>query len=291
MKNQTALLAVLGVGLVGATAMQAARAGGAREAKLAPPTPGGPREVAAEGRVVAYPGAEVVVGAERSGRLERVLVEERQTVAKGALLAEFETGELRAALAEARARVGEAEAEVRLAEANRARKQQLIAEQIVSSHDFDQAIRDLETAQARTATARATVSRIEAQLLKSRIVAPIAGTVLLRHVDGGETIETGDKVVTLADLGRLRIEGEADEADAAELALGAPVMITSDGYPGRSWQGRIEEVPDSVTLRRLKPQDPARPTDTRVLAVKVAFAEHAPLKLGTTVELRISAGR
>jgi len=44
-----------------------------------------------------------------------------------------------------------------------------------------------------------------------------------------------------------------------------------------------------VPLRRLRPQDPGRPTDTRVLAVKVALAEPTPLKLGTTVELRIAA--
>jgi RND family efflux transporter MFP subunit len=291
MKKGTVLWVIGGLGLAGATAMQAARTGATLEPEAPQPPVQSTRDVAAEGRVVAYPGAEVVVGAERSGRLERVLVEERQTVAKGALLAEFESDELRAALAEAQARIGEAVAEVRLAEANRVRKQQLVADQIVSSHDFDQATRDLETAGARLETARATVGRIEAQLRKSRIVAPIAGTILLRHVDGGETIEAGDHVVTLADLGRLRIEGEADEADAAALATGAPVTITSDAYPGRSWQGRVEEIPDSATLRRLKPQDPARPTDTRVLSVKVAFAEAVPLKLGTTVELRIAPKR
>jgi hypothetical protein len=48
-------------------------------------------------------------------------------------------------------------------------------------------------------------------------------------------------------------------------------------------------VPDSVTLRRIKPQDPSRPTDARILAVKVAFAEPVPLRLGTTVDLRIAA--
>lgn len=288
MKKSSMLWVMAGAGLIGATAMQAARAGATLEPKAAQPPVLSPRDVAAEGRVVAYPGAEVVVGAERSGRLERVLVEERQTVAKGALLAEFESDELRAALAEARARIGEAEAEVRLAEANRARKQQLVTDQIVSTHDFDQATRDLETSRARLETARATVGRIEAQLRKARIVAPIAGTILLRHVDAGETIEVGERVVTLADLGRLRIEAEADEADADALAAGAPVTITSDAYSGRSWRGRVEEIPDSATLRRLKPQDPARPTDTRVLAVKVAFAEAVPLKLGTTVELRIA---
>ena len=44
-----------------------------------------------------------------------------------------------------------------------------------------------------------------------------------------------------------------------------------------------------MTLRKLKPQDPSRPTDTRILAVKVAFDEPAPLRLGTTVELKIRA--
>ena len=43
-----------------------------------------------------------------------------------------------------------------------------------------------------------------------------------------------------------------------------------------------------MTLRRIKPQDPSRPTDARVLSVKVAFAEPVPLRLGTTVDLRIA---
>ena len=102
-------------------------------------------------------------------------------------------------------------------------------------------------------------------------------------------VETGDHAFTVADLGRLRIEGEAHEADAEAVTLGAEVTITADGYPGHSWHGRVEEIPDSVTLRRIKPQDPSRPTDARVLAVKVAFAEPSPLKLGTTVDLRIAA--
>jgi multidrug resistance efflux pump len=98
-------------------------------------------------------------------------------------------------------------------------------------------------------------------------------------------------VVTIADLNRLRVEAEADEADAGALAKGAAVAITSEGYAGRSWSGTVEEIADSVTLRKLKPQDPSRPTDTRIVSVKVAFAERTPLKLGTTVELRIPPSR
>jgi RND family efflux transporter MFP subunit len=247
--------------------------------------------VAAEGRVVAYPGSEVRVGAERGGRLVNVLIEEGAVVRKGQLLAEIESDELRAALAEARARVAEAEAEARLADANQARRRQLAEERIVAVNDLDQANRDVETAGARVETAKASVSRYEALLAKSRVTAPIAGTVVARKVDAGQMVETGDHAFTVADLGRLRIEGEAHEADAEAVTLGAEVTITADGYPGHSWRGRVEEIPDSVTLRRIKPQDPSRPTDARVLAVKVAFNEPSPLKLGTTVDLRIAAAR
>jgi RND family efflux transporter MFP subunit len=281
---------LVGVGLLGVTILQAR--GAASPGAHAPAArPIGPRSVAAEGRVITYPGDEVVVGAERSGRLIRVAVQEGQKVRKGELLAELESDELRAAADESRARVREAEAEVHLSELNLARRRELAEEKIVSVNDLDQATRDLDIAKARLETVRATLARQQAQLDKTRILAPIDGTVVARHVDGGQTIDSGAKVATVANLRRLRIDGEADEADSAGLVVGTPVVITNDGYPGRTWKGKIEEVSDSVTLRKLKPQDPGRPTDTRILSVKVAFAEPSPLKLGTTVELRIQPQR
>ena len=239
------MTAALGLGLLGATVLQALNARGMAPPPVVPPAAPA-RHVAAEGRVVAYPGAEVLVSAERGGRLVRLAVEERQRVRRGDLLAELDGSELDAALREAR---------------------------------------------ARRETARAEAARIEAQLAKTRIVAPISGTVIARPVDAGETVEAGEAIVTLADLTRLRIEGEADEADAAALVEGAAVRIRADGHPDEEWRGRVEEIADAVTLRRLKPQDPSRPTDTRILAVKVAFAETTPLRLGTTVELRIEAAK
>lgn len=288
-KSTVLVTAMVGIGLAGSSALLARGPlpSGAPAAAAVPATRA--RLVAAEGRVVTYPGGEVVVGTERGGRLARVLVEESQSVRKGDLLVEIDGAEIAAALNEARARVREAEAEVRLAESTLARREGLQREQVISVQDLDQARRDLDTALARRETARASVARYEAQLRQTRIVAPISGTVIARHVHPGETVETGRRVVTLANLDRLRIEAEADEADAGVLKVGALATITADGQPGRSWKGRVEEIPTAVTIRRLKPQDPSRATDTRVLAVKVAFAEPVPLRLGTTVELRIEA--
>jgi len=294
-RSRFIVLVAAGLGLLGFTALQsrgfsfgeASSRPATGRVEASPAAPGPALRVAAEGRVVAYPGAEVEVGAERAGRLVSVRVEEGDRVRRGQLLAEIDSEELLAALAEARARVDEAEAETRLAEANLERRRRLAEERIVAARDLDEATRDLDTARARVATAKATVERIEAQLRKTRILAPIAGTVTARRVDAGQMVETGDHAFTVADLDRLRIEGEAHEADAHAVTLGADVSISAEGYPGQTWRGRVEEVPDSLTLRRIKPQDPSRPTDVRVLAVKVAFAEPVPLKLGTTVDLRI----
>jgi RND family efflux transporter MFP subunit len=291
--SKWAALGVVGLGLLGSTVIQAwgpaspVPAGSPAKGDL--PGSAVPSPVAAEGRVVAYPGAEIKVGVERAGRVVRVRVQEGDAVKKGDLLAEIESEELRAGLAESKARVHEAEAELRMAELNLDRRQKLVDQGIVAVHDRDQATRDIDIARARRETALATVARYEAQIRKSYVLAPITGHVIARRIDAGQTAEAGDAAFTLADLGRVRIEGEAHEADAGQIALGAPVVITAEGYPGKSWKGRVEEIPDAVTLRRLKPQDPSRPTDTRILAVKVAFAQPNPLKLGTTVELKIDA--
>ena len=76
-----------------------------------------------------------------------------------------------------------------------------------------------------------------------------------------------------------------DEFDASRVTLGAGAVVTAEGFDGRRWRGTVEEIPDAVSGRRLKPQDPGKPQDTRVLIVKVKLAEPTPLKLGQRVEV------
>lgn len=292
------IMAVAGLGLGAATAFQAQSIGmgapkraGIVVASSDAASESRSHRVAAEGRVVAYPGAEVAVTPERTGRVLRVTVEEGARVEKGDLLVELESDTLRASLAQAEARIAQSEAEIRLAELDQARRRELANQQIIATKDLDQANRDLEVARAQREAARAEANRLSAELRQTRIVAPISGTVLSRRVDPGEVIDTSKSVLSIADLARLRVSGEADEADASALVVGAPVSVSADGYPGRSWKGVIEDVAHSVTLRAMKPEDPSRPTDTRVIAVKVAFAEPSPLRLGATVNLAIESER
>lgn len=288
MRSSLVLLSLAGIGLalLAGTVMQAQPQGQSAPATAARAPLSG---VAAEGRVVAYPGAEVTIGADAVGRLLRVNVEEGNLVRRGQVLAEIDASDLVASLDEAKARLEEATAERHLAQLNADRKLKLFAEGVLPAFDRDAAARDVEITQARIETATATIRRLEATIAKTRMISPIDGTVTSRIVNAGQMVDRGDPAFVVADLNRLRIEGEAHEADADRVKIGAEVEIRADGFPGQSFRGRVEEIPGNVTLRRIKPQDPARPTDVRVLALKVAFEERTPLKLGSTVDLVVSA--
>jgi RND family efflux transporter MFP subunit len=247
-----------------------------------------PEGVVAEGRLVTYPGAEVVVAPETSGTVVRLLVKEKETVRKGQVLAELKADDLRAELAEARARVAEAEADIRFADVDLDRAQKLLEAKVGTASAADRARSIRDAAHARRETAQASVNRLEALLAKTRIVSPIDGVVIARSVDAGEHLEAGSPLLTVADLEHTRVEAEVDEFDAGRVGLGSPVKVTAEGFAGRSWKGTVEEIPDAVVGRRLKPQDPGRPSDTRVLLVKVALGEGTPLKLGQRVEVEIS---
>ena len=252
-------------------------------------TPSEPPRVVAEGRVVAYPGAEVVVGTETTGRILRLDVVEKSVVQKGDLIAELNANDLRANLAESEARAAEAEADIRFFGREVHREEALIARRAGTAQTLDANRRGLETAVARRAAALAEHARTRALLDKTRILAPIDGVVTARHAHAGETVEIAARIVTIANLDRLRIEAEVDEFDTGQIARGAPVRIRAEGFPGESWRGTLEEIPDSVVPRRNRPEDPGRPIDARVLPVKVAFQEATPLKLGQRVEIEITA--
>lgn len=264
---------------------------GSAEAAPSPSPAAAPAEdagrVIAEGRMVTYPGAEVEVAADISGTLVRFLVEEKDRVRRGQLIAELRADDLRAELGEAQARVAEADADIRFADVDIGRAERLLAEEVGTPEAVDRARRNRDAAYARRETALAAVRRLEAVLAKTRILAPISGVVVSRAADSGERIEAGTPLATIANLDRTRIEAEVDEFDAGRVELGDPVQVTAEGFTGQSWKGTVEEIPDSVMPRRLKPQDPGRPSDTRVLLVKVALKEETPLKLGQRVEVAI----
>ncbi len=144
-----------------------------------------------------------------------------------------------------------------------------------------------------------TVKQVEATaeyykrlLEKTVIVAPISGKVIHKYLQEGETVNMTNEVaplIAIADVEKIRINAEVDETDADRVHIGDPAEITSDAYPGKGFKGEVEEISDYVGVREVRPNNPAKNLDRKVLRVKIGFKEQTPLKLGMTVDVKIAA--
>ncbi len=288
LKNRKAslVLAALGLGVVGYEWHQVKTAGLVATASANERKPERPL-VLAEGRLAAYPGAEITLSAELSGRLTKLAVKERDRVKAGETLAELDVKQQRAALGEATSRVKEADSDIDYFKREKTRSQQLFSQNVVAQAALDKSVHDADSAERRRTSLLASVSRLKVEVEKSAVLAPIDGTVTHRFVDAGEFVNAGAPLVTIADLSKLRVEAEVGEFDAGRVRAGAAAIVRAEGYEGKSWRGSVEEIPDQVVARQLRPLDPSRPVDTRVLMVKIKPSEPLPLRLGQRVEVEI----
>ncbi len=287
MKSSTVLKLLLPLtAAVALTAMAVMRRDSRTPPIAAPPPSPDSGWVRCEGRVAAYPGFDVTVGTDLGGTLDALPIHEKDQVRKGQVLARIDDREQRASLAAAEARIREQGAEIAFQEKDVARRRQLFGEGALDRRSVEDAENQLHLAQARQDAARGDADQLRVQISKRQITAPINGLVMERYANAGETLAPGARILRLTDLSRTRIEAEVDEFDVSRLKVGSAVEVSAEGTPS-VWPGRVEELPEGVGPRRLKPQDPARPTDIRVLLVKVALNQASPLKLGQKVELRI----
>ena len=216
--------------------------------------------ITAEGRVVAYPGAEVTVGTEVLGTIINMPARENAAVRKGDLLVELRADDVKASLREAHFRLIEAEAGLRLLRARFQLDRIFPSPTGKPPQAADHRADEQAAAVARRDAAKATVERLEAEAVKYRIIAPIDGVVISRHVDPGETVTPGSPLVTIVDLSRLRVEAEVDEFDIAGIALAAKATITAEGYSGRRLAAaRSKRSPTPSSAAKPVPRIPAGP--------------------------------
>ncbi len=108
---------------------------------------------------------------------------------------------------------------------------------------------EMEQVQARSAQARAALLASEDLLRNSNITAGIDGTVYSLPIRQGAFVNQGDLLVQVADLSRLQVRAFVDEPDIGRLATGEKVSISWDGLPGRTWDGKVMQVPTTVIVR------------------------------------------
>jgi RND family efflux transporter MFP subunit len=208
--------------------------------------------VKATGVVKPRIGAEVKVGSRVSGVVARLYTRIGDTVARGQLLAELETRELRARRDQAQAARAAAEATLRYAEADLARKRALAAAELLPAADLDLAERSRAVAEQQHGEAAANLDYARTQLGYSRIVAPISGIVASVATQEGETVAASfaaPTFVTLVDLARLEVWAYVDETDIGRVGKGQAARFTVDTYPDQEFEGWVTAVYPQAEIR------------------------------------------
>src|SRR5512134_2723106 len=92
-------------------------------------------------------------------------------------------------------------------------------------------------AESGLSASRAQVSAAEAALDKTRIRAPMAGTVLQVPAKLGEIVAPSPEqpLIVIGDMSLLRVKAEIDEADVSKIKVGQKAFVRSISYPGREF--------------------------------------------------------
>jgi HlyD family secretion protein len=108
---------------------------------------------------------------------------------------------------------------------------------------------DVQQARARLQKALVTAENAKQNLEQTKVVAPRDGIVLQKYVDEGAIIQSGQSgfsggtaVVQLANVSRMYVDVEVDEADIARIKAGQQVSIVLDAYPNAPRHGVVRKI-------------------------------------------------
>jgi len=108
---------------------------------------------------------------------------------------------------------------------------------------------DVQRAEAQLQEAQAAYAASQDMLSKLDIRAPFAGEAYYMPLKVGNFVNPGDLLAEVADLSHVVVKAYVDEPDIGKLGLGQPTTVTWDALPGSSWQGKVTQVPTTVTSR------------------------------------------
>jgi multidrug efflux system membrane fusion protein len=137
------------------------------------------------------PVANVTVQPQVSGVLTQVLFKEGQMVKKGDVLATIDPQPFQIALAQAQGARVRDEAQLEAARVTQDRYSTLLAQDSVARQDYDTQVALVKQLEGTVTIDRANENTARLNLGYTRIVAPVAGRVGLRPVDGGNYITPG----------------------------------------------------------------------------------------------------
>jgi membrane fusion protein, multidrug efflux system len=183
------------------------------------------RSVTLPAQVIAF--QEATLYAKVSGYLKSIAVDKGDKVAAGAVLARIEIPELVASRAKQEAELKAAQADYRRLQESLEKAPDLVVPAMV------------DQARGRFEIARASLDQSETLLGYATITAPFSGIITRRAVDPGALIQASSAILGLMDFSKVRLQIAVPEVEASRVALGQPVLVTTENLPGMHFDGKV----------------------------------------------------
>lgn len=177
------------------------------------------------GNGVFSPWQEVMIAAETSGRVARVLVKEGAHVSAGQILAVIEADKQNVTVSNAQAVFNNARSEVE-------RFENAFVTGGVTKQQLDQMKLQLENAKNNLKSAQLTAGDVN-------IRASFAGIVNKRTVEPGAYVSPGQQLFEIVNVNTLKLRVNVDEKNIAAVKTGQQVKIGSAVLPDQSWTGTV----------------------------------------------------
>ena len=202
----------------------------------------------------------VDVGTQVSGVVQQLFADFNSIVRKGQIIAKLDPSIIQTQIEQQTANVARAEADVeRLkvglmdAEQKLDRAKQMAERSLIPKTELETAEVNVKSAEAQIRSSQASLTQARAQLNNQRvnlgyttIVAPIDGIVISRSVDQGQTVAASMNAPTLfviaADLTKMQVVANIDEADVGRMRPGQNVTFRVDAFPNDTFRGTVQQV-------------------------------------------------
>jgi HlyD family secretion protein len=174
-----------------------------------------------------------------SGRIVAIYVEAGDHVKRGQLLAKLDESVLIPQVNRLAASLEQTKAQAALSAAEYRRAEAVAPAGALSAEDVEKRRATSVTDEATVKVAAAQLAEYEARLNRTRVIAPVDGTVLVRKAEVGQTaVSGGDALFRIASGGEVEMRGQVAEQDLAALKVGQPASVYITGLP-RPFEGRV----------------------------------------------------